>query len=36
MRDLLALVRSYETAGNQARIYEQDRGVCEILGWIRS
>jgi predicted nucleotidyltransferase len=32
-RDLLTLVRSYETVGNQVRIYEQDREVCESLGW---
>jgi len=32
-RDLLTLVRSYETAGNQARVYEQDPEVCAGLGW---
>ena len=32
-RDLLTLVRSYETAGNHARVYEQDPEVCADLGW---
>ena len=32
-RDVTTLVRSYETAGNQARVYEQDPEVCESLAW---